>query len=328
MRVLGIGNALTDYLFRLDSDELLEKLGLPKGSMQLVDREQAEMILKTIGSRAVQITAGGSAANTIHGLSGLGISSGFIGKIGKDETGEMFRKSLLESRINPILFTSNTGSGFAIALISPDGERTFATYLGAAVELSEDDLNPDDFERYDILHIEGYLVQNQNLVRRALEIARNLNMKISVDLASYNVVESNKEFLSQIISHYTDIVFANEEEAMALTGYAPESAAREIGGKTEFTVIKLGSQGSIIYHKGKIKKIGIYPATCIDTTGAGDLYASGFLFGVMNKMDVRSCGEIGALLAGHVVEELGAKISPEKWILLNDTLNLYQQKED
>jgi len=326
MRILGIGNALTDYLFRLETDETLDQLKLPKGSMQLIDRQHAGFIFKAIGTNAEQITAGGSAANTIHGLSGLGIETGFIGKVGQDEISEIFHQSLIRSNINPILHRSDNESGFAIAFISPDGERTFATYLGAAVELTASDLREEDFEDYDLLHVEGYLVQNHQLIKKAAEMAKENGLSISIDLASFNVVNENKGFLKEFIEDYADIVFANEEEAKAYTGLESEKALKEIGKQCDYAIVKLGSHGSLVYHSGKIDQIGIYPATCIDTTGAGDLYASGFLYGLSKNLSVRNCGEIGALMAGHVVEELGAKISSEKWPLLKDMLRLYQEE--
>jgi len=322
MKILGIGNALTDYLFRLDSDDVLLKLALPKGSMQLVDKHKSDEILNMIRLAPEQISAGGSAANTIHGLANLGVETAFIGKVGDDEHGRMFRKNLQSSGIEEKLFTSESPSGVAIALISPDGERTFATYLGAAIELTNEDLETEMFEDYDLVHIEGYLVQNHNLVRKILSITNELEQKVSIDLASYNVVSDNKDFLNEIISNNAHIVFANEDEAREFTGLSPEKALSVISQICEVAIVKVGSQGSLIRDKNHSLKIEAFPATCLDTTGAGDLYASGFLYGFSKKMKLSQCGEIASLLAGHVIEELGAKITEHRWQIVRETLGL------
>ena len=194
-KVLGMGNALVDIMTRLESDSLLEKFMLPKGSMQLVDREASDKVLSgTIGLNKQQ-SSGGSAANTIHGLANLGIETGFIGAVGEDEYGTFFHQDLINSSISPKLFKSKTESGRAIALVSPDSERTFATFLGAAIELSAEHLSLDVFDGYEYFHIEGYLVQNHDLIRKSIEFAKQKNLKVSLDLASFNVVEANLYFL-------------------------------------------------------------------------------------------------------------------------------------
>jgi sugar/nucleoside kinase (ribokinase family) len=159
-----MGNALVDALVRIDNDTVLEELNLPKGSMQLVDWETSEKVLKAVDSFPRSQASGGSAANTIHGLAKLGIETGFIGKIGKDEIGTFFKNDLLDAKVNPLLAESDTRSGLALAMVSPDSERTFATFLGAAVEISADDLKIESFQGYDYFHIEGYLVQNYALI--------------------------------------------------------------------------------------------------------------------------------------------------------------------
>jgi sugar/nucleoside kinase (ribokinase family) len=198
-------------------------------------------------------------------------------------------------------------------LVSPDSERTLCTYLGAACELEASDLKPEMFQGYDIFHIEGYLVQNHDLIRTAVSLAKQEGLKVSIDLASYNVVEENLDFLLEIIEQYVDIVFANEEEARAFTGNEPEEALNLISNHCEIAIVKVGKDGSFI--KSGDETIQIQPriANCIDTTGAGDLYASGFLFGLANNYSLEVCGKIGSLISGNVVEVLGAKMSDEVW---------------
>ena len=312
--ILGIGNALVDIMTKLDSDSYLAHFGLPKGSMVLVDAVKSKSVSDGTLHLKKTIRSGGSAANTIHGLAWMGLDTGFIGKIGKDELGKVFHDDLTSSKIRPHLVHSNTESGRAMALISPDAERTFATYLGAAVELSDQDLDESIFKNYDLVHIEGYLVQNHALLLRAMEIARKNHLKISIDMASYNVVEANREFLYSIIREFVDIVFANEDEAKALTGKDPEKALDEISGSCEIAIVKTGRHGSLVKSGNQTFPIGIIPAESIDTTGAGDLYASGFLYGLAQNLPLDKCGRIGAILAGKVIEVVGSKMDDKRWI--------------
>jgi sugar/nucleoside kinase (ribokinase family) len=320
-KILGMGNALVDIMIALESDTILEMLGLPKGSMQLVDKEQSDKVLAALGNYKKSISAGGSAANTIHGLGKLGAGAGYIGVVGEDEYGG----DLIASGVDPHMVHSPLETGRAVALVTPDSERTFATFLGAAVGLSADDLAPSDpasggpmglpalFMEYSYFHIEGYLVQNHALIRRAVELAKENGLIVSLDLASYNVVETNRDFLLSIIRDYVDIVFANEEEAKALTGHEPEKALDEIASMVKIAVVKTGSKGSLVKQDGEIFRIGVIPVTPVDTTGAGDLYAAGFLYGHSKGMPLQRCGELGALLSGNVIECMGAKMDSARW---------------
>ncbi len=312
-KVLGIGNALIDTMVRLDNDDFLKEVNLPKGSMQLVDSDESKKIAKKCEGFKKSKSSGGSAANTIHGLARLGVSVGYIGKVGKDELGDFFINDLKKSRIRPNILYGNSNSGHALALISPDSERTFATHLGAALELSADDLKNEFFEDYDFLHIEGYLLQNHSLMQKALEMAKNNGLKISLDLASFNVVEDNLDVLTEWVENYVDILFANEEEAKAFTGKEPEEALHELAEKSEIAVVKIGKHGSLIKKGEDVFKIEPIKVNATDTTGAGDAYAAGFLFGLVKGYNLEKCGEIASILAGKVIEGTGAKMNEEKW---------------
>jgi sugar/nucleoside kinase (ribokinase family) len=312
-KVIGIGNALVDVLVKLQNDSFLEQQKIPKGSMQLSDKETVMALLVELGNTKIQLTSGGSAANTIHGLAKLGTKCSYIGKIGKDDFGSLFKNDLEKNHISTILLSSNTDTGRALTFISPDSERTFATYLGAAVELNADDLKTEYFEGYSILHLEGYLIFNNELVKKAVELAKSKGLKISLDLASYNVVDANKEFLHKLIKDSIDIVFANEEESKSLTGEGPEKALDIISQLCDIAVVKVGSKGSMVKAGEKIYKVDAIKATAIDTTGAGDLFASGFLHGYCKGWTLDKCAELGSLTAGKVVETIGAKISQQVW---------------
>jgi sugar/nucleoside kinase (ribokinase family) len=313
MKILGIGNALVDVLIQLDNYELLNDLHLPKGSMQLIELSDIPKISEKINRFPALMVSGGSAANTIHGLAGLGASCGYIGKVGKDELGQFYENDLIEAHITGILYHSPTVTGRAYTLVTPDSERTFATYLGAAIELQASEVNAHIFNDYDILHIEGYLVQNTQLIEAALKIAKDNNLKISIDLASYNVVEANHAFLSEIIPKYVDILFANEEEARSYTNKEPLDALSILASQAETAIVKIGKEGSLIQTGGHVTRITIDPVQSVDTTGAGDQYAAGFLFGYQSGATMEKCGRLGSLLAGTVVENYGARIPSKYW---------------
>ncbi|MGI6479448.1 MAG: adenosine kinase [Salinivirgaceae bacterium] len=313
MKVIGMGNALVDILIKLKSDNTLHELGFPRGSMQLVDKKRSNEVLAKVSGLDVSQSSGGSAANTIHGLAKLGITTGFIGKVGNDELGNFFADDLKAANIKNHLNNSKTESGRAITLISPDSERTFATYLGAAVELSANDIKADNFKGYNILHIEGYLVQNHDLILNAVKLAKECGLEVSLDLASFNVVEENLEFLKSIVGNYVDIVFANEEEAKSFTKKMPEEAIKELSKVCKVAVVKIGKEGSLIWANNEIVKVGVINAEPVDTTGAGDLYAAGFLYGYIKKKAPSECGWYGAILSGNVIEEVGAKMSDSRW---------------
>ncbi len=312
-KVLGIGNALVDILTKLENDQLLEELRLPKGSMQLVDDQTSVHISQKSQHLEKEMASGGSAANTIHGLARLGMETSFIGTVGNDSTGQFFQNDLKSSNINPVLFFSETPSGIANAMISKDGERTFGTFLGAAIELAADHLKEEHFGGHNLIHIEGYLVQNHQLMEEIMKKAQSAGLKISLDLASYNVVQDNLDFLRGLVEKYVDIVFANEEEAKAFTGKNPEAAIDEIADMCDVAIVKIGKEGSMIKSGGHLVRVGVTEVKALDTTGAGDLYASGFLFGYLNDMGFEKAGKIGALLAGKVIEGYGAKISSSDW---------------
>jgi sugar/nucleoside kinase (ribokinase family) len=297
----------------IDNDYILEKFSLPKGSMQLVDGEKSTMIKSDTSNFKRNLVSGGSAANTIHGLAMLGIDTGFIGSIGKDDTGDFFEKDMKKAGVTTFLTRRNSATGTAVALISPGSERTFATHLGAAVELEAKDLENAYFMDYNILYMEGYLIINKELVETACKIARKNNMKIAIDLASYNVVDAKLADFKEIIEKYVDIVFANEEEAKSFTGLNPDDALNALSMICEIAVVKVGKEGSLIKRGEEIIKIGTLPVNCIDTTGAGDLYASGFLYGFAKGMSLETCGYYGSVLAGHVIEIVGARMDEVRW---------------
>ncbi len=312
-KVLGLGNALVDILIRLEDDKLLEEFSLPKGSMQLTGPETAHKIMNKAKGLETTISSGGSAANTINGLARLGIPTGYIGAICKDKYGGYFQSGLEQFKTKTYFNYRETGTGIATALITPDSERTFATYLGAALELDASMLKEEQFRGYAYLHFEGYLVPNHELVEKALLMAHKNGVKTSIDMASYNIVEENIDFLKKIIKEHVDIVFANEDEAKALTGKEPEDALNEIARMCEIAVVKIGKEGSLIKQGEYFSKTGVIDVHSVDTTGAGDLYAAGFLYGLIHKLPLGECGRIASILSGKVIEVIGSKMNDKCW---------------
>jgi sugar/nucleoside kinase (ribokinase family) len=311
--ILGIGNALVDIMTQIDNDLILEIFSLPKGSMTLVDSEKSKAVKTGTKDFKRNLASGGSAANTIHGLSMLKANAGFIGSIGRDETGVFFENDMRKAGVQTVLFRHETMTGTAVALISPDSERTFATHLGAAVELNADDLKPEHFKPYNILYLEGYLINDKALVEKACRMARDNNMEVALDLASYNVVNAKIDDFRDIVSRYVDIIFANEEEARSFTGLDPEQALEKLAEQSNIAIVKIGKEGSLVKRKEEVIKISSLTVDCKDTTGAGDLYAAGFLYGYAYNLPLDKCGAIGSLLAANVIEFIGARIPDNKW---------------
>ena len=322
-RILGIGSALVDFLAQVPDEQILNKLNLPKGSMTYVDIENSvkisQMITEKYGS---QRASGGSAANTMSGLAQLGIEAGFLSKVGKDEVGQFFEKQMSDTHVKPLMLKSDTPTGRVMAFVTPDGERTFATCLGAAIELSPDDIKPELFDGWDIFYVEGYLVANPNMLRKAVETAKARGLKIAIDLASYNVVEESRDFLMELIENYVDIVFANEKESFALTGLEPEAALHFIAEHCDIAVVKVGPKGAFVQRGNEIVTIPPMPANVVDTTGAGDMWAAGFLAGLVKGKDLMTCGTIGTLLASNIIEVIGAKMDDARWKKIHANISL------
>ena len=294
-------------------DEFLKKNGLQKGSMQLVDKDLANRLLISVENYEKKYASGGSAANTINGLANLGIECGYIGKIGNDDLGDLFKNGLSKNNINPLLSLGKSDTGTAITFITPDSERTFATYLGAALELDTDDLTTSKFINYSIVHLEAYLIGNKQLFETALRIAKEMKMLVSLDLSSYNIVESNYEYLHNIIPGNIDILFANEEEAKALTRKNAEDAIHDLSNICKLAIVKLGDKGSIAKNSVEFAKVESHKVKAMDTTGAGDLYASGFLYGYLKDWSLEKCAKLGSFVAAKVVENIGAQINDSGW---------------
>ncbi len=314
-KVLGIGNALVDALVQIESEETLSELGLPKGSMQLIDTERYQEVSRRMATLRPQRTTGGSACNTILAFAHMGGEPGLIGKVGKDEPGDFFARRFREQGVAvQLLADEDLPTGVASTFITPDGQRTFGTYLGAAGNLRPDDVQAEWFDGYDYFYIEGYLVQNHALIRRCVELAHEAGLKVCIDLASYNIVEQERTFFAELLRQ-TDIVFANEQEARAFTGCDdPQRNVESLARLCEIAVVKIGKKGVLV-------RRGDEQAFCqardvphvVDTTAAGDYFSAGFLYALSSGGSLLRCARLGSLLAGHIIEVVGTALPPETW---------------
>jgi sugar/nucleoside kinase (ribokinase family) len=314
-RVIGIGNALTDMLVNLANDAVLEEYQLAKGSMSLVDGQLQTDISKSVAGCPYSLSLGGSASNTIRAMAHLGCEVGFIGKVGDDTTGDFYIQALRNVGVKPYILHSEHISGKCVSLVSPDGERTLVTHLGAAADLQAEEIDGAIFEGYDCLYVEGYLVQDHDLIRTTMHKAHAEGLKVAIDLASFNVVEENRAFLHELVEKYVDILFANEEEARAFTGESEAiNALNYISRMCELTIVKIGTRGALIKRGDEVVHVGIMAAAKrVDTTGAGDFYAAGFIYGLTQGLPLRECGTIGAITAGKVIEVVGTTFGQETW---------------
>lgn len=314
--IIGIGNALVDVLIKIEDDSLLDELQLPKASMQIIDRETMDKISARTASMQKSTATGGSACNAIKAIAEMKGESAFIGMIGNDSYGNFFEDTCNRTGIGTTLIRKhNMQTGVATTFISPDGERTFATYLGAASAMKDSDLDIGMMFGSRYILIEGFLVQDKQLIAKAADIAERDGLKISLDMASYNIVENERDFFREFIRDHVDIVFANQEEAHAFTGCEnPEDALNEISELCETAIVKLGPDGSIIRSNGRtIHQPAMDVDKVIDTTGAGDFFAGGFLYGLSMELGEEKCAQLGTLLSGHVIQHIGTTLSDDTW---------------
>ncbi len=306
--VIGLGSALMDFLVEIDEDRLIE-FNLKKGEMHLVDEEQAKLVLEKINQHQLKIETipGGSSANTLKGIALLGGKAILCGKVGDDPHGEIYVQEIEKFGLTTRMNKHPKTTGQAVSFITPDSERTFSTHLGAALELYKEDILEEDIEKSKVLHLEGYQVEGptRETVMHAIELAKKHNTLVSIDLADPGLIRRNKEFLKDLVMNHADIVFVNEKEAEEFTGLKEEEAARELGKHCKIAVVKIGKEGSYVFNENTLTKIPSYLVKAVDTTGAGDSYAAGFLYGYCNNWSIENSGKLGSLLASKVVEQKG-----------------------
>lgn len=315
VRVLGVGSPVVDLLAQVP-DEFLSLLHGAKGGMELIGPETMEEILAQVPGTVVR-AAGGSAGNTTFALAKMGVSASFLGKLGVDIDGDYYRDafSTLGGETSRFKSTTEIHTARCLSLITPDSERTMRTDLGAAAKLSPDEISPADFEGVELVHAEGYLLFNPALAEAVLASAKAAGCKVSLDLGSFEVVRAAESELHLLLSRYVDYVFANEEEAAAFCGDAdPKAGLEALAALCSVAAVKVGAEGAWIRRGEETVQVSSVPVNAVvDTTGAGDLWAAGFLGGVLAGQSLEVAGHWGALLGAAVVQEIGAKLPEPVW---------------
>ena len=312
MKILGLGNALVDVLSKLESDETLVKIGIQKGAMDMISREQMYVIRKYQANTETTQAPGGANCNTMRAIALLG-QSGFIGKVGDDNLGQFYEEALLKAGVASYLIKTEGPSGACTVFISPDGERTMGTFLGPAPTISPDEITEDVLRGYDCIHIEGYLIVNEELVRETMKKAKRLGLKVALDLANYNIVNAYKGLLEEVIPQYVDILFANASEAEAFTGLPAQEAVKALEKQVHVALVTLGKDGSLIGSEGKFYHVDAEGGKPVDTTGAGDNFAAGFLYGQSVGASLVQSAQIGSMLSGYVIDVVGPQVPADKW---------------
>ena len=310
-KILGVGAALVDMLIRVD-DAWVKAVNAPKGGMTPVDFSTLKNLLS--GILAPTFVPGGSACNTLVGVSRLGARAAFLSKVGKDSLGNVFENHLKDSGVESLLKVSKTATGSVLSAVTPDAQRTMLTYLGASSELCADDVTPELFDDVGILYMEGYRAYDAECFRNAIRMARAKGAFTALDFGSFGVVNDCRPLFDALFQEKSvDLVIANEDEARAYTGLSEERALDALAELCPIAVVKLGKRGALISKGGEVTRVAPGTAKAVDTTGAGDLWASGFLYGLISGWNMEKCGKLAGIVADEVVQVMGTEISEEGW---------------
>lgn len=316
--IIGIGNALVDALFLTHDESLINKFGLQKGGMQLIDSVKYSEMAKATEDFPVELRTGGSAGNATLCFAKLGGKAAFVGKLGRDSKGEFFSSERARQGVQPIELFDELPTGVAMTFVTPDGERTFATFLGAAARMTAADLRGEWFAGYDYFFIEGYLVQNHELIETAVNMAHAAGAKVCLDLASYNIIKEDHAFFEHLLTK-TDIVFANEEESAAMTGLAPEAALEALAAVCETAVVKVGARGAMAMRGSeRVEAPAVLVDHVVDTTAAGDFFAGGFLYALGQGATLAEALTQGARCSSEVIQVVGTKLDEAVWAKLRN----------
>ena len=325
--VYGVCNPLVDLLSHVP-DSFLKKLGIQKNIMHLVTlAEQQELLMALAEEKInVEVAAGGSGANTMIGVSQLGGKSAFSGKIGMDEHGKLYREKLEALGVSDCLAIGVGATGSSLILVSEDGSRTMNTFLGMSQELMNPDIDSDVIQSSKYLYLTGYLWDTESqkkAVLNALENAKKQNIKVALSLSDPFCVIRHKEDFINLLKGYASIVFCNQEEAFTLLDTEITQKALEIMSEwTETVALTIGAYGALISHKGKISYIDPLSVCVEDTTGAGDAFAAGFLYGMTHDYLTTDSGRIGAALASGVIGQTGPRYLGNVRKLIKDKLGI------
>ena len=319
-KVLGMGAALVDVLANV-SDEWIAAQGVQKGGMNMVDWSQMEKFLGNL-ENPIRVP-GGSTCNTMVGVAKLGGRAAFISKVAKDELGDLFQEHLKNSGVESKMGFSDVATGCVFSAVTPDAQRSMWTFLGASDFLVSEDFVPALFDDVSLLYAEGYRAFNADCFKKSFTLARSLGVETALDFSSFGVVDACRKTFDELFENkMIDIIIANEDEAFAYAGVREEAALDVLAKKAKVAVVKIGKRGALIAKDGKVTRVQAGPAKAIDTTGAGDLWASGFIYGYMNGWDMERAGNLGSVVSNEVVQVMGAQIPEEGWTRIKKTAGL------
>ncbi len=309
--VVGIGNAIVDVLAQAD-EAFLEAQDLAKGAMTLIDGARAERLYAAMGP-AVEVS-GGSAANTMAGLASLGGRGAFIGKVRNDQLGGIFRHDIRASgvRFETPAATAGPPTARCLIFVTPDAQRTMGTYLGASVDLTAEDLDADMIGRAKVIYLEGYLWDAPEAKAAFLEAARmahGAGRKVALSLSDPFCVDRHRDSFIELIGGHVDLLFANDVEICSLFQVDDfDRVLQEARGHCEIAALTRGAKGSVVLRDSEVHLVDAEPvAKVVDTTGAGDLYAAGFLYGFTQGRSLYDCGRLGAIAAAEAISHFGAR---------------------
>lgn len=305
--VACVGNALMDILLEVE-EEFLATHDLTKGGMELVGSEQCEQQLAAVSGRHITTMPGGASANTARGVAALGGSAVFFGSIGTSIYGGMYKDALISTGVKPYLHQSELLTGNAITYITPDHERTFSVHLGAAAQLVESTIDKKIIADSKVVHLEAFQLEGgtREVLQKVLVDAKTAGTLVSLDLNDVGLIQRNLEFFKEVVRESVDILFANETEGATFAGKSDIlDVIEEIKDVAQIVVLKCGADGAYIMHDGNIMTIAAAPANVVDTTGAGDLFAAGFLYGLTHGYSFEQAGELGAKTAAKIIAQIG-----------------------
>jgi fructokinase len=312
-KILGIGNAIVDVFVRVD-DNFLSKNKLVKGSMKLIEKSEFESLKSTI--KIEKIEAGGSVANTMAGIAYLNGNPSFIGKVSSDEFGKVYKKSLEKINVNfsYIEKKENFSTGASIIFITPDSERTMCTYLGISSQLSKHDIYEDNIKNCELIFLEGYLWDkgiSEEMFKHVIKLAKKENIKVAMSLSDIFCVSRHKQDFFDLFKNEIDILIGNEKEINELTNKESLLESISILKKlNKLLVITRGEKGSLAVINNEIINCeSIKVIEVLDLTGAGDLFAAGFLKEYLDKSDIKKCLTTGSILASKVIQKIGARLN-------------------
>jgi sugar/nucleoside kinase (ribokinase family) len=309
--VYGVGNSLVDIQARID-DSVLDSLQFPKGIMTLVDEATQTRVLETIRGAKISRCAGGSAANTIAGLLDFGGRAAYAGKTGQDELGEFWIKDMRKLGVTIEVPRAAGQTGACVVLITEDAQRTMLTHLGLSATLGPDDISETEIRKAKYVYIEGYLFAGDTTkaaALKAIDLAKQNGVKVAFTVSDPFLIHMHRELFRELIAGPVDLLFCNLEEARSLTGLSdPIECAQQIHQLAADVALTLGAEGSLLMHGGKAIPIEGVSTQAIDTTGAGDMYAAGILYGITNGLSWKQAGHLASHAAARVVAQMGARL--------------------